>query len=267
MIFTVHLGNDASKLSRYISETLLSHIEKNLKTGKKILLYINRRGGYSSLVCENCSYLFQCPNCDSSLSVHLAPERLLCHLCGYETPIPLSCPHCHGNTLKHVGVGTQQIENALKKYFPQKSIFRFDTDNIKTKKDKTEALENLHNADIIIGTKMLTTGFDLEDVGCIGVILLEGELSYPQFNIEEKIYTSLRQLFGRGERKGGETDIIVQTFIPENPLVQHITDGNYKDFFMDTLKERKEFSYPPFEEMVTLDFRDANKEKSLLFMK
>ena len=119
---------------------------------------------------------------------------------------------------------------------------------------------------IIIGTKMLTTGFDLEDVGLIGVILLEGELSYPQYNIEEKVYTSLKQLFGRGERKSQVTDIIVQTFIPENPLVKTITEGNYKQFFMDTLKERRTFLYPPFIEMVTLDFRDINKEKSLHFM-
>lgn len=95
---------------------------------------------------------------------------------------------------------------------------------MKTKTGKKEALEKLSQADIIIGTKMLTTGFDLSEVGLIGVILLEQELSYPQYNIEEKVYTSLKQLFGRGERKGEQTDIVVQTFVPENPLVKHIVE-------------------------------------------
>jgi len=206
-----------------------------------------------------------CPACDVSLSVHLHPERLLCHLCGHAEDISLECKNCHGTTLKKVGVGTQHIEESLKKSFSKATIFRFDTDSTNTKIGKQEALQRLSEADIIIGTKMLTTGFDLSDIGLIGVILLEQELSYPQYNIEEKLYTSLKQLFGRGERKGQSTDIVVQTFVPENPLVKQIIEGNYKSFFMDTLKERREFNYPPFTEMATLDYRDMSREKSLQF--
>lgn len=110
---------------------------------------------------------------------------------------------------------------------------------------------------------MLTTGFDLPNVGLIAVVLLEQELSFPQYNKEEKLYTSLKQLSGRGERKGQETDIILQTFIPKNPLINLIVEGNYKVFLTETLKERKEFEYPPFTEIATLDYRDMSKEKSL----
>jgi primosomal protein N' (replication factor Y) (superfamily II helicase) len=137
---------------------------------------------------------------------------------------------------------------------------------VSTKTAKSEALDSLHRSDIIIGTKMLTTGFDLEDVGVVGVILLEQELSYPQYNKEEKVYTSLKQLIGRGERRWQNPDIVIQTFIPQNPLVKLITQANYKTFFTEVLKERKEFWYPPFTQMVTLDYRDSNRDKSIQFM-
>jgi primosomal protein N' (replication factor Y) (superfamily II helicase) len=116
MFYTVNLAHDSSKLSKYLSSTLLSEIENTLKKGEKVLLYLNKRGSYSSLACKDCQYLWECPNCDASLSVHSHPTKLLCHLCTSQFDIPLSCPKCHGTKLLQIGVGTQQIEEALKKY-------------------------------------------------------------------------------------------------------------------------------------------------------
>lgn len=178
----------------------------------------------------------------------------------------MSCKKCHGNTLKQVGIGTQQIESSLTKLYPTKNIYRFDSDSMKTKTAKKEAAIFLKQADIIIGTKMITTGFDFENVWLIGIILLEQELSYPQYNIEEKVYINMKQLMGRGERKGQETDFVLQTFIPEHSFVKQIVEGNYRDFFRTTLEERKIFHYPPFTQMATLEYRDTNKEKAESFM-
>lgn len=266
MFFTINLAQDSSKQNQYLSTTLLDMIHENLKEDKKIILYLNKRGSFSSVVCQDCGYLFECPNCDTSLSVHHTPDRLLCHLCGKTDNIPLRCSKCWGNHLKNVWVGTQQIEKSLRDIFSKANIYRFDTDALKTKWTKTQALESLTQADIIIGTKMITTGFDFENVGLIGILLLEQELSYPQYDIEEKVYTNLRQLIGRWERKWESTDVILQTFIPQNDFVQLVTDGNYRDFFRHTLEERQMFWYPPFTQMTTLEYRHTQKQKAESFM-
>lgn len=266
MFYTVNLSQDRSKENLYLSTTLLEKIQKNISAKKKTIIYLNKRGAFSSLICQDCSYLFECPNCDTSFSVHHHPDRLLCHLCGTQDASPISCKKCHGNRLKQVWVGTQQIESSLKEIYSSASIYRFDSDSMKTKTAKKEALEHLQNADIIIGTKMITTGFDFKNVWLIWVILLEQELSYPQYNIEEKVYTNMKQLIGRWERKGEKTDFVLQTFIPENDFVKHITEGNYKDFLKTTLDERKIFSYPPFTEMITLEYRDRFQEKAEAFI-
>lgn len=130
---------------------------------------------------------------------------------------------------------------------------------------KNQALTELTQAEIIIGTKMITTGFDFEKIGLIGVILVEQELAYPSFDASEKAYANLKQLIGRGNRKSQETMIILQTFLPKNPLVERLISGNYKDFFAGTLQERKEFLYPPYTQILTLEYRHSESEKALLF--
>lgn len=112
---------------------------------------------------------------------------------------------------------------------------------------------------------MLTTGFNFEKIGLICILLVESELSYPSYDAAEKAYTNLRQLIGRGNRKSQETTIILQTFIPKNPLVEQLTSNNFKDFFQETLLERKEFDYPPYKQMVTLEYRNKDSKKSLAY--
>lgn len=265
MFFTINLQQDKSKLSSYLSNTLLDAIEETLKKGEKTLLYLNKRGSYSSMICEDCQHLFECPNCDTSLSVHSNPEHLRCHICNNAYNIPKACSKCHKTNLKAIWVGTQQIEILLKEYFKETSIFRFDSDGMKNTSSKKEALWELNNADIIIGTKMITTGFDFEKIGLIWVLLVEWELSYPSYDAEEKAYSNLKQLIGRGNRKSQKTQIILQTFIPKNPLVKRLTQSNFKDFFTETLQERKDFLYPPFKEMVTLEYRNKDSKKTLDF--
>jgi len=252
------------------------------------MLYLNKRGSHSSLICEDCQHLYSCPNCDVSLSVHSNPQHLRCHICNHAFNIPSECSKCHKNNLKAVWVGTQQIEQVLKEYYERKpshlnslsqgekeathyvqqkspTIYRFDSDSMKNISSKREALWHLDSADIIIGTKMLTTGFNFEKIGLICVLLVESELSYPSYDASEKAYTNLRQLIGRGNRKNQETTVLLQTFIPKNPLVQQLTNNNFKDFFQQTLSERKEFDYPPYQQMVTLEYRHKDSKKSLAY--
>lgn len=267
-MLTVNLSLDKSGINPYISSTLLKKIEENLSAWKKIILYLNKRWEYSSLVCQDCQHIFKCPACDISLSVHKHPEKLACHLCWYNSTIPLRCEKCSGTHLLKIWVGTQQIEKCLSDYLSSEKckIYRFDLDNIKNISSKKEALEHLKNADIIIWTKMITTGFDFKKVWLVWVILLEQELIIPNYDTEEKAYINIKQIIGRGERLGEKTDFIMQSFIPDNDLIKWLIEHNYKDFFKKTLEERKIFSYPPFVEMATLEYRDTNQEKAKNFM-
>jgi primosomal protein N' (replication factor Y) len=146
----VNLLLDKSTSNPYISNTLITGIQDTLNKREKIILYLNKRGQFSSVVCNDCQYLFQCNYCDISMSVHRYPGILLCHLCTHKEHIPLECKKCRGTQLSHIGIGTQQVEEQLTTLFPKTRIFRFDTDTMRTKKSKSEALQTLEDSEIII---------------------------------------------------------------------------------------------------------------------
>lgn len=267
MYYTVDLARDYSRLSRYISNTLLQKLSETIKNKKKSIVYVNRRGDYNLLCCLDCGYLYKCKNCDVSLSVHKNPETLVCHMCGVRHDIPLNCEKCGSVNLQKVWVGTEQVERLLKNYFKEAKIIRLDTDSIKTKKDKDSVLSHMKEADIIIGTKMITTGFDFADISLISVILLEQEIAIPKYNIEEISYNNIKQLIGRWWRQWEDKEVVIQTFIVNNDTIKSITESNYKDFVTKTLEERKLFSYPPYKDLAILEYFDKNEAKSLEFCK
>lgn len=265
MFLTIDLSQDASKISNYISNTLLENIDITLKKWEKVLLYLNKRWSHSSLICESCQHLFECPNCDASLWVHNTPEHLRCHICNNAYNIPVTCRVCNSPKLKSIWVWTQQIQKVLEGHYKDKTIYRFDSDAMKNISSKKFALTHLENADIIIGTKMISTGFDFKKIGLICVMLVEWELSYPSYDAGEKAYSNLRQLIGRWNRKSQKTQILLQTFIPKNLLLTQIITLNFKDFLTHTLSERKNFNYPPYSEMITLEYRHKDSKKALMF--
>ncbi|MDD3302741.1 MAG: primosomal protein N' [Candidatus Gracilibacteria bacterium] len=262
MYYIVNLSQDKSKLNNYISNTLITKIKETLSNNKKVIVYLNRRGEYSLFTCIDCGHIYKCKNCDITMSVHKNPEILVCHMCGYKKELGLNCENCGGTNLKKLGVGTEQIEKSLRKEFPQNKIFRLDTDSVRTKIDKEQVLTRLKDADIIIGTKMITTGFDFENIALIGVILLEQEINIPKYDIEEITYNNIKQLIGRGGRQGEDKEVVIQTFISRNETIKSITEDNYKDFVTKTLEERKLFSYPPYKELVILEIYDKNEQKA-----
>lgn len=264
--FIVDLWVDKNKNFPYLSNTLLTKIEENLEIEKKTILYINKRWAYDLQICQDCNDIKKCPRCDISLSVHKNPAKLVCHHCSYSEDFSPACQKCGSVEIKNIWVGTEQIEENLKKYFQDISIFRMDSDNVANLTEKKQALENIKNAEIIIWTKMITTGFDLKNIGVIGIILLEQELQIPRYDTEEKIYQNIKQLIWRWWRIWEETDIIIQTMIPNNEMIQNIVELNYKDFFKKVLEERKIFQYPPFIELATLRYKDKNKLKSIEYI-
>lgn len=184
--------------------------------------------------------------------VHSAPEKkLLCHHCAFETPVPHACPKCHGTNLLEIGFGIQKIEDNLKKLFPNIPIARIDSDK---KRSEGIRLKEIQNASILLSTELGNT-LAIDGIELVAFLLLESEMAVPEYDIEEKIYTNIAY----NTRKG--TDIYIQTYIPSSGLIKHITEGNYRDFLVHTLAERKAFRYPPYGELVHLWVRDPSKER------
>ncbi len=265
-IYKIDLNRDKSRENAYLSETLLTKIEATLEKWEKILLYLNKRGTFSSYVCKDCGHIYTCPNCDLSLNIHSNPDRCVCHHCFYSEALSDTCSECGSVDLQRVGVGTAQIESSIKKLFPDINIYRFDTDTLSTINAKKEALSMMDNADLIVGTKMITTGFNIKKVGLIWVILIEQELNIPRYNNEEQVYSNLRQLLGRWGRVGQNTDIILQTYAIKNPIIRSLSEQNYKEFFIAQLRERKVFGYPPYAELAYISYKHKDKHSSLSFL-
>lgn len=261
----VNLNQDLSKQNKYLSNTFLKYLEKYLQKNKKIIIYLNKKWEYSSLVCKNCQKIFRCKNCDVSLNIH--SEKMICHICWHTEKTTNFCDNCNSNELLKIWVWTEQIEKTLKNIFPNKKIFRFDTESVRNKTEKENSLFYLKEADIIIWTKMITTGFDFSDVWLIAVVLIEQELQWNKYNSEEKLFTNIKQLIWRWSRKWEQTEFIIQSFIPENESIKMIIEDNYKTFFKKTLLERKLFNYPPFTEYAILEYRNENQEKALKYTK
>jgi len=266
-IYTIDLSQDKSRENSYLSETLLSKIKDTLEKKEKVLLYLNKRGSFSSYICKDCNHIRTCPNCDLSLSIHAHPDRCICHHCFYEESLKNTCPECAGVELQKIGVGTMQIQESIMSLFPHAQVCRFDTDSLQTVSAKKDAVTMLDTADIIIGTKMITTGFNIQNLGLIGVILIEQELNIPRYNTEENVYSNIRQLLWRWGRVWQKTDVVLQSYAVKNKAIRNITEKNYKDFFLSQLSERKIFSYPPYGDLAYLIYKHKDKQSSLAFMK
>lgn len=257
-LYLVNLNKNKSE-TKFISQTLVGKIEESTEKWQKVILYLNRRWEFSSLLCTSCQKIYECDHCNIALKVH-NNWKLICHSCSYSKNTPHICEYCWSSELLKIWIWTQQIEYWIKKLFPNLNVFRFDTDNIKNISEKKDALSKLKSADIIIWTKMITTWFDFDKVWVIWIVLLEQELWIPDFRTEEKVYSNIKQVIWRGWRKWQESDIIIQTYIPDNPLVKGIVEDNYKDFMLKCLEERKMFWYPPFKEYAEIIIKDKNLE-------
>lgn len=251
-MFTIVDLNYARCPLPFLSDELIGKITETVEAGKKCLLFFNRRGSARTLICKDCGHQFLCERCDLAMIVHTSPiQRLLCHHCSIGSEMPHSCPKCHGNNLQSIGFGIQKVEESISKLFPDVKIARIDSD-----KKRTEGIQfqEIGEAQILLSTELGNT-IAMEGIELVAFLLLESEIAVPEYDIEEKIYTNIVY----NARKGSQ--IYIQTFAPKSDLIRNITEGNYRDFLIHTLAERKSFSYPPYKELVHIWVRDKNKER------
>jgi primosomal protein N' (replication factor Y) len=238
---------------RFLSNELINQITKTIQLGKQVLIFHNRRGSTSTTLCKDCGWMAQCPKCFLPLTLHADKHRLSCHICGYNSDIPTSCPNCHSTDIIHKGIGTKLIESELRKLFPDTNIARFDADNT-----NDEAINSRYDdlyrgvIDIAIGTQVVAKGLDLPHLRTIGVIQADAGLAIPDFNTNERTFQLLAQVIGRVGRNEHETQVIVQSYQPTHPSIKYGLTQDYESFYDHTLNERKKGLFPPFTHLLKL---------------
>ena len=238
---------------RFFSKQLLEQIAETLKIKKQVLIFHNRRGSASTTLCEECGWTAQCPKCFLPLSLHADDHHLLCHICGYGSDVPTSCPECGSVNIIHKGIGTKLIETELIKLFPNANIARFDADN--TDDEAVNVRYNdLYNGsiDIAIGTQIIAKGLDLPHLRTVGVIQADAGLALPDFNTNERAFQLLAQVVGRVGRNEHQTQVVVQTYQPTHPSIVSGLTQDYESFYNNALLERKKGHFPPFTHLLKL---------------
>lgn len=247
-----------------ISKKLKSEIAYALKYEQQVILFVNRQGMSTFSVCESCKNILKCPKCDRAL-IYENSGTYKCPHCNYKTsPIP-QCSKCKGLSFKNVGIGTQKVEKEIENFFPGINILRADSQTIKTAgaQDKIYSDFSQKKASILIGTQMISKGWDLRNVSLIGIIDTDNLFSVPDFGTSEKAYQHILQVSGRTSRFGAKFPgvVIIQTYHPENKMLQMANERNFSDFFEKEIKERKDLELPPFGKLVKLVFQDYSLKK------
>jgi len=235
-----------------------------LKAKKQAILFINRRGYSTFVSCRGCGYVFQCPDCDISMTYHRTEECVKCHYCGHTEPVPVRCPNCGQPFIKYFGVGTQQVEEQLHEHFPGVTALRMDMDSTRTK-DAHERLLSAFargEAQVLIGTQMVAKGLDFPDVTLVGVVAADSTLYLPDYRSAERTFQLLTQVAGRAGRDESPGRVVIQTYSPGHPSIAFARTHDYKGFYAYELAQRRAALFPPFSLFVRALFT-GNDEGSL----
>lgn len=247
-----------------ISNRLREEIDKNLKMKKQTILYLNRRGFSSFLMCQDCGHTFKCKRCDITLTYHKVENKLKCHYCGEEYQIPSECPNCKSKKIKYFGSGTQKLEEQIKELFPMASTIRMDIDTVSKKNSHEMILDKFRNEniDILIGTQMVVKGHHFPNVTLVGAIFADTSINIGDFRANERTFQTLTQVAGRAGRGEDAGRVVIQTFNPENYAIQYSKTQNYDLFYNTEIGIRKQLKYPPFCDIIVIAITGKN-EKNL----
>jgi primosomal protein N' (replication factor Y) len=244
-----------------VSRSLLAAMKETLARGEQIILFLNRRGTATFVRCRNCGFVFRCPRCSIALTYHSVEKKLICHRCRYSTPVSPSCPQCFQRQLRFLGIGTQRVEEEIRHFFPEARLLRWDRDVITRRYAHEELLKNFrdHKADVLIGTQMIAKGLDLPQVTLAGVISADTGLNFPDFRSSERTFQLLCQVAGRAGRGVKAGKVIIQTYSPDNYIIEAAAKHDYLGFYHKEIDYRRQYNYPPFSQLVRLVYSHTNE--------
>ena len=246
-----------------ISTRLYAEIEQNLKAKKQTILYLNRRGFSTFVMCRNCGYTVKCKNCNINLTYHSNTNKLKCHYCGYEEKLVTKCPSCGSEQIRYFGTGTQKLEYEINKLFPSASTIRMDIDTVTKKNSHEQILEKFknENIDILIGTQMVVKGHHFPNVTLVGVIAADGSLNVDDFRANERTFQILTQVAGRAGRGENKGKVIIQTYNPDNFSIECAKKQDYNLFYNTEISLRKQLKYPPFCDIIVIGFASVVEQE------
>ena len=231
--------------STVISQPLYDELQKNMAAGEQSILFLNRRGSSRQLLCPQCSYVPECPRCSVYLTYHSANDRLMCHYCGFSQPAPERCPDC-GGALKHIGFGTQRVEEELHELFPGTEVLRMDADTVSAGHEALLRQFEERRVPILLGTQMVAKGLDFENVTLVGVLSADLSLYVDHYRAAERTFNLLTQVVGRAGRGAKEGRAVIQTYTPENDVIQAAAAQDYERFYHSEIQLRRLRRDPPF---------------------
>ena len=246
-----------------LSRALYEAMDKNIKNKKQTILFLNRRGYSTFIMCRECGYTVKCPNCNISLTYHKYKNILKCHYCAHEE-IPVSkCPSCGSDKIRYFGTGTQKLEQEINKIFPQAKTIRMDVDTVTKKNSYEDILGKFKNdnIDILIGTQMVVKGHHFPNVTLVGVIAADGSLNIDDYRANERTFQLLTQVAGRAGREKSEGKVIIQTYNPDSFPIEFAQKQDYDLFYNTEINLRKQLKYPPFCDIIVVGFTGENEEE------
>ena len=254
----IRLGNTTP-----ISERLMKELSAVRERGEQAILFLNRRGYNSQISCKNCGEVISCPRCSVSLTYHTGRGggKLLCHLCGYTEKTPRACPSCSSENISFLGFGTQKVEGEIEKYLPDMPVMRMDADTTSGKMSYDKMLEDFRaqRADILLGTQMVAKGHDFPKVTLVGAVLADSSLYVSDFRASERTFSLLTQVIGRAGRAKDGGVAVIQTYSPKNEIIRLACSQDYESFYDGEISIRRELSYPPFCDMVSLTVTSSDE--------
>ena len=231
--------------STVISQPLYDELQKNMAAGEQSILFLNRRGSSRQLLCPQCSYVPECPRCSVYLTYHSANDRLMCHYCGFSQPAPERCPDC-GGALKHIGFGTQRVEEELHELFPGTEVLRMDADTVSAGHEALLRQFEERRVPILLGTQMVAKGLDFENVTLVGVLSADLSLYVDHYRAAERTFNLLTQVVGRAGRGAKAGRAVIQTYTPENDVIRAAAAQDYERFYRSEVQLRRLRRDPPF---------------------
>jgi primosomal protein N' (replication factor Y) len=244
-----------------ISGRLASAIETRLAAHEQTILFLNRRGFATSLVCNQCGFVCECPNCSVSLTFHQRENRLKCHLCGHAMLAPRKCPKCSDPSIRYAGYGTEKIEGTVRKLFPSAAVARMDADSMSKKDAYRQTLQAFRTGkiDVLVGTQMIAKGLDFPNVTLVGIINADVGLHMPDFRAGERTFQLLTQVAGRAGRGDMAGEVFVQSSTPFSPSIQFARHHNFEGFWEQEIEFRERCEYPPFIHLLLIHVRSEHQ--------
>ena len=254
LIHVIDMEPEMKKRNMIFSEFLQNKIGEKLSRKEQIILLLNRRGFSTYITCSNCGYTYKCPSCDITLTYHKSTNNLVCHYCGYHQKKADRCPKCNEESLNYYGLGTEKLEEKLKEMYPYARVVRMDQDTTRNKGMHERIINDFkeYKYDILLGTQMISKGLDFPKVTLVGVINADTSLNIPDYRSSEVTYSLLSQVAGRAGRNDKLGEVIIQTFNPDNYVIECVKVNSYDKFYLQEMQFRKNLKYPPYYYLVSI---------------